>query len=219
MRILALDTSTELGAVGVLVDGEVRVESATRVRAQHGEHLMPVVARSLAQGEVAKEDLDLIVVGIGPGSFTGTRIGVATAQGLSIALRCPVVGVLSMHAVARGAPSAGPLAVVMDAHRGEVFAAAFEPGPDRLERLAPLCAQPTDAAERLARSGVHAVVGSGVRAYPSHFASPAWTTLEPVYDFPRGGPLARLGELKFAREGADPRLEPLYLRSWQQTVS
>lgn len=213
-----MDTSTDLGSVAVVQGGEVRAEIAARVSARHGETLLPIVREALAHASIAPAELDLVAVGIGPGSFTGTRIGVATAKGLVLALDRPIVGVVSLRAIARGAPGRWIVPVV-DAHKGEVYLAVYErAGGALIERLAPLHAVPEEAAVR-ARAVLAAeeavVCGSGVRRYPELAGALAPCVVLPaVWDAPRAAILAVEAEERLHERGPDDRaaLEPLYVR-------
>jgi len=123
VRLLCLDTTSEIGVVGVLVDGAVVASLSARVQHQHGETLLPHVAHVLSLAGLEIADVELIAVGLGPGSFTGVRIGVATAKGLSLARGTPLVGVRTSRALARG--SFGSLrAVAIDAKKDEIFVSA-----------------------------------------------------------------------------------------------
>ena len=114
MLTLAFDTATGIASCALVRDGEVL-----------GERTLPAVAVLAAADELLRDagleprDLDLLAVGIGPGSFTGVRIGLAVARGLALALDLPVAGVSTLDALAAGAPGAVP---VIDARRREVFA-------------------------------------------------------------------------------------------------
>ena len=93
---------------------------------RHGERMLPLVEELLAEAGWSLASLERIGVGVGPGSFTGLRIGVALAQGIALGLGCPVVGVGSLHAMAFAAPpSELPTAAVLDARRDEYFVALF----------------------------------------------------------------------------------------------
>ncbi len=216
MNVLALDTSTELGSVAVMGDGELRSEITARVRAKHGETLLPLIEEALRLAKVDKAALGLIAVGLGPGSFTGTRVGVATAKGLAVALGLPMIGVVSLRAMARGA--AAPLVLAAaDAHKGEVYAALYARVGDTLEtRIAPFHAPPEDALAQLGTLAPGAVAcGSALRRYPERFADRLGAELLPAsFDAPRGALIALEAVERFERDGADDarEMEPLYVR-------
>jgi tRNA threonylcarbamoyladenosine biosynthesis protein TsaB len=216
-----MDTSTDLGSVAVLVDGEPWAEVHARVRARHGETLLPLVAQALSAAGLKREELDLLAVGLGPGSFTGTRIGVATAKGLAVALDKPLVGVVTLRALAQAAPGRVVVPIV-DAHKGEVYVAVYERvGGVLHERLAPIHAVPEQAVVQLRavlpedRTEVVAF-GSGLRRHPEVLreALGAAVLLPPLWDAPRASLVALEGEARFAAGGQDDRaaLEPLYVR-------
>lgn len=216
VRVLAVDTSTDLGSVAVLIDGVPTAEIGAKVRARHGETLLPLVRQALECAGLAIADIDLLGVGIGPGSFTGTRVGVATAKGLALALDRPLVGVVSLAALAQGAPG-GWVVPVVDAHKGEVYAAAYERvGPTLVERIAPFHAPPAEAFATLGAKvppeGA-CTCGSGLRRYPEHIDR-RLTVLPPLFDVPRAAFIALEAQRDFAEGGADDRatLEPLYVR-------
>ena len=120
MLILAFDTATPAASVALVRDGELlgeRTSRAVRVLADADE--------LLREAGLGPDHLDALAVGVGPGSFTGVRIGLAVARGLALGLELPVAGVSTLDALAAGAPGSVP---VLDAARGEVFAGLFE-GP------------------------------------------------------------------------------------------
>ena len=113
MLILAFDTATEVATSALVADGEVLGERVSRAST-----LMEDVDALIRRGGMRSDALDALAVGIGPGSFTGVRIGLATARGLALALDIPVAGVSTLDALAAGAPGAVP---VVDARRREIF--------------------------------------------------------------------------------------------------
>ncbi|MET0344039.1 MAG: tRNA (adenosine(37)-N6)-threonylcarbamoyltransferase complex dimerization subunit type 1 TsaB [Polyangiales bacterium] len=219
---MALDTSTLVGTVAVLDGGTLRAEWSASVRASHGETLLPELARTLAQAGLTLGELDLFAVGLGPGSFTGVRIGVATAKGLALAGQKPIVGITSLRVVARGMAGEALRAVAVDAHKGEVYCALYRLGDDGdlHDVVPPFHAPPADAAERLlaaAGGASFALAGSGIARYGDALTGPLGPRArrEPAYcDVPRAACLAHEAERAYALHGPSDlaRLEPLYVR-------
>ena len=126
MIILALDTTTRDGSIAVLHDAVVRVERGGDGSVTHGQRLPGELADALSAAGVRREDVDLLAVAAGPGSFTGLRVGIATIQGLAMAHGKRVVAVSALEALARAAVnSRNTIGAWMDAQRGEVFAALY----------------------------------------------------------------------------------------------
>ena len=155
MTILGFDTSTAASTAAVLFpDGEA-VEAAPPAerlgeRPAHAAELLPAVRDVMERGGVGFADLDAIAVGLGPGTFTGLRIGVATARALAKASELPVRGVSSLAALAAGMAE-GPRLPLIDAKRGEVYGALF----DGNAQLWSPFALPVDALlSRLAEAGI-----------------------------------------------------------------
>lgn len=151
MRVLGIETSTSQAGVALLEGGKLVIERASARPKQSAERLLPLIAEVLAEAGWEASSLDRLGVSIGPGSFTGLRVGIACAQGLSLGLGIPLVGVTSLQAMARAVPESVPgLRVpLLDARRAEVFAGAYEAGPRAAERLAPLAVASELASERL----------------------------------------------------------------------
>src|SRR5213593_3400371 len=131
MLILAFDTATDVATSALVSDGEVLGERTSRAVT-----VLEDVDALLRQAGAHTRELDGIAVGIGPGSFTGVRIGLATARGLALSLGIPVAGVSTLDALAAGAPGALP---VIDARRGEVFVPLRATPPDELDVAGRVC--------------------------------------------------------------------------------
>ncbi|MEO8801161.1 MAG: tRNA (adenosine(37)-N6)-threonylcarbamoyltransferase complex dimerization subunit type 1 TsaB, partial [Polyangiaceae bacterium] len=123
MRICAVDTSTPVGTVAIFEDATLVAEAEQRVSNAHGESLVPIIGELLASAGWKPKDVARWAVGTGPGSFTGTRIGVATVKGIVMGSGADVVGVDAFAAVRYGVLVAEPetAVVLLDAMRGEVF--------------------------------------------------------------------------------------------------
>ncbi|PYR92717.1 MAG: tRNA (adenosine(37)-N6)-threonylcarbamoyltransferase complex dimerization subunit type 1 TsaB [Acidobacteria bacterium] len=128
MRILALDTSTAAGSAALAEDGRVTIARAGDGSRTHGERLPLELMALLGEAHVPLAAIDRFAVAIGPGSFTGLRVGIATIQGLAFAKHALVVPVSTFEALAwRAKDKTTAIAAWIDAHRGEVFASLFAP--------------------------------------------------------------------------------------------
>ncbi len=179
MLTLALDSSTATLSLAIVEWGDgakVLAEATPDDGGRHGEALPGAIDRLLAGAGLSLSDLDGCAVGLGPGSFTGLRVGLATLKGLCYARRLPLAGVSSLRALAAGAAAAAAGDVVfcplLDARRGEVYAGLFR-GP-AAEPLVPEVALPPSAIEGwLAATGLRArVLGEGLHAYRAALAAP-----------------------------------------------
>jgi tRNA threonylcarbamoyladenosine biosynthesis protein TsaB len=151
MNVLGIDTSTALSAACVVRDDGAAFESgraadALLERPVHGRELLPAIADALSRSGLGFGDLDSVAVGVGPGAFTGLRIGVATARAIASAQGIPLRPVSSLRALASGIDDPAPLPLI-DARRGELF--ALLPGHDE-----PLAAPPEEVARRALESGL-----------------------------------------------------------------
>ena len=178
--VLAFDTANEIIAIGlgVLHVSSCMIELTASVEAEarraSNTQLLPRIDAALAEHDVAREDIACVAVGRGPGSFTGVRIAMATAKGIASALEVPLVGVSSLDAVAWNAWAAGergPLSVVADAMRKEVYPVRYLLNDTGIERLeADRVVKAEDAARELAAEGD--LSGSASATVPSRSDSP-----------------------------------------------
>jgi tRNA threonylcarbamoyladenosine biosynthesis protein TsaB len=210
MVVLALDTTTRVGSCALARDGVVTLEQSSDTH-EHASRLPRDLMTLLDEGAVALADVDVCAVAIGPGSFTGLRIGIATMQGLAFAGGKPLIGISSLDALAHQA-SAARAATWIDAWRGEVYAALYEKG--RMVR-GPSVTRPIDELDALSAAPTH-FIGDGAAIYrdiivrtmgeQATIASPAAPSL--------AGTIALLaGEA--ARRGECPpphAIRPLYVR-------
>jgi tRNA threonylcarbamoyladenosine biosynthesis protein TsaB len=168
LKILAFDTATEATAVALCQEGgalEARDDPPPGTRPRHAGKLLGLIAELLERGNVGWSDLGRIAVGVGPGTFTGLRIGIATARGLARARDIPLVGVSTLRSLALNADAVegvDAVAAVIDARRGEVFAAAWSRGAGR-SLLAPQALAPSELVRELDALGAGRVlaIGSG----------------------------------------------------------
>jgi tRNA threonylcarbamoyladenosine biosynthesis protein TsaB len=213
MRLLAIDTGSDACSVAVANGDRVVVRSEIVGRG-HAEILFELIARALAEGRLAVSDLDRIAVTVGPGSFTGVRVGVAAARGLALALGQPAIGIgtLAVHAEeARALAGAHPVLAVLAAGRSELYGAVY--AADGSE-LAPPRAATAEGFAALARQhlaqdrGDLVLAGSGADDVLATLASPL-----PVahrHAVANVSALARLATI-IAPATASPA--PLYLRA------
>lgn len=134
-RLLALDTSSPIGSVAVADAGEVVARAVLRRRAAHASGLIPAIDEVMTAAGVERTALDGIVVGEGPGSFTGVRVAAATAKGLSRSLGLPVWAVSSLAAAAMARDYATIRYVLFDARAERVYGACYGVGSARIETL------------------------------------------------------------------------------------
>lgn len=130
MKILSIDTTSMHGSAS-LSDDERLVAQVQRTRPKtHASHLMMDIEGLLSKARWGRGDIDAVVVAVGPGSFTGLRIGIATAKGMALGFDIPLVGVSSLEALAQNGRDGGNGVVVslIDARRGELYAAAYRFG-------------------------------------------------------------------------------------------
>jgi len=222
MRLLAIETSGKMGEFAVLAEGEVLSESAVDVTGQLVERGIGEIEGVLGQAGIALADLDSIAVSMGPGSFTGLRVGLAIAKGLCFHREIALVGVPTLDAIAeaQGART-GFIVPVMDARRGEIYLSIYRSEGSAASRLTDYLALKPDAAIEMIRRecGEQPVllVGDAITPYGEVLAAgltsgaefapeEAWRVRAPV--------VGRIG-LSLLAEGKvlDPvTAEPMYIR-------
>ena len=232
--ILGIDTSTTVASVALVEGGKVVCEEsasdlgpngsrAPAARANHAEIVLPLVDKLLSRASRALADVSAIAVTIGPGSFTGLRIGLSTAKGLTYGVDVPVVGIPTLLALAaRVDDHKGLICPLLDARKREVYAALFRRRDDKIERISDdVVATPDRVVEsvRAAAGGAACLFffGDGARVYrnviEAALGDRALFTSGDSYPSTAAA-AARLGEQKILsgeREAAGS-LAPVYLR-------
>lgn len=214
MKILAIETSGGACSAAIM-SGASLCERTEPMARGHAERLVPLIGDVLAEAGVGYADLDLIAVTVGPGTFTGMRVGLATARGMALALNRPCLGVTSFACVleaARGDAEAAWIAgrdvlVVLDSRRSEVFSQRF--AAPRGEPAEPVVATPEDLCRT--SSGAGLIIGTA-----AHALSAAHCRCDAVLrDLPpSAAAVARVAERLWASGTRPSGLpDPLYLRA------
>jgi len=212
MTLLAIDCAANLCAACVFADGRALGRAVRDLGKGHAEHLMDVIAEAMQAAGVAYADLSRIGVSVGPGSFTGVRVGVSTARGLALALKIPAIGVTTLEAIAAEAwashPQPRPEAIMaaIDAGRDGIYvgvydelgAVRYDPVIMTLESAAELASR-----NRLSLAGSAAAGIAALMAEPSKLVGTTAATADIAT-------YARLAALKAVTA---ERPKPLYLRA------
>jgi tRNA threonylcarbamoyl adenosine modification protein YeaZ len=213
MRVLAIDTALDACAVCVFNSegGKALASESLAMARGHAEALMPLIARVMDKSDIGFSDLDRIAVTVGPGSFTGLRVGISAARGIALASGKPAVGVttLAVYAAPHIASEDGAqIVVAIDAKHGNVYAQVF--GNSGRTIVAPQVTAVADVV-RAAREAQVRIVGSG-----APLVAAGWPAGDPppLLVDPTGAPpiewVARLGA---AARKTDVPPKPLYLRA------
>jgi len=211
---LALDTSTPVGSVAIGRDGEVLAESLLRVRATHSEVVLPEIDRLLTGCGLGASDLRAVVVGGGPGSFTGVRIAASLAKGMCHARGLELFSFSSLAAVAAGAGCDRPVCAMFDARRGQVYAAGYRVGEGIEELFAPRAGALDQVLTDLGDPGEWCFAGDGAGPGEEAIRSAGGRVLDPETWVPSARSLLWLAAVDPDRgRVTDPeRWEPGYVR-------
>ena len=218
MRALGIETATSIASVGIVDGDRLCAACALPMPGSHARTVVPLIDRALAEAGMALHDLDVLAVSIGPGSFTGLRIGLSVAKGLALAARLPVIGVPTLEAyVHHAGPRPGTVSPVLDARKGEVYAAAFRWRGPEVELVSAARAVPPERWAASLRPPC-TLIGDGVDAYPACWRRTLGDASEMIRlaDLPpSGAAVARLGLTRLHAAGADDlaTLEPSYCRA------
>lgn len=212
MILLGIETAAELVGVALADDDGPLAGTFVRGERRHAETLAPAIGHVLAQAGLALKALDAVALDVGPGLFTGIRVGVATAQGLAEGLGIGIVPVTSVAVLAREVYDAGwdgPVAAVVDARRGEVFCARYS-GPEE-ETHPPARYSPEALAAELAAEPGVLLAGTGARRYAASFAG--FRVAAVVHPSPRALVAVAADRLAAGERPVAPaEVRPVYLR-------
>jgi tRNA threonylcarbamoyladenosine biosynthesis protein TsaB len=239
MIILGVDTATAAAGVALVEDGKLIAEeiqsnpgksstgTVARPRANHAEIVLPLIQSILTKARVAVAQLSGIAISIGPGSFTGLRVGLATAKGIAYASGLPLVGVSTLHATAARVPNFdGMICSLLDARKNEVYFALFRHDGQDLKRLTEDAMTSIDGALDQLRNSHRAsgssllFIGDGARTYEKFltrdFAASAQIFAGNGYSS-MAAQVVRLAEGRFRAHRTDDLalLVPVYLRPTQ----
>jgi tRNA threonylcarbamoyladenosine biosynthesis protein TsaB len=192
---LALDASTYTGTVVIFRDRDVVAEGQSHMRGAEREELMPTVAAALDEAGVSPRDIQRVVCGAGPGSFTSLRIAASIAKGLALGAGCPLFAAPSLALIPGSRPdlAPGPYLAVLDALRGQAYVAGYSLDANGLvSEILPLRLEPVAEVESLARAAGARAIGAG----------------QPIEAAPHARGVARL-EAMLVRDG------PVSISTWE----
>jgi len=225
LYILAIDSATPVAGLALLKEKSVIREEFVNFKKTHSETLMPMVDQVLRESEIGVQDLDAIAVTIGPGSFTGLRIGLAAAKGLSLASGKPLIGVSTLDVLAHNiAFSDSLICPLLDARKQEVYTAFYDSsGIYPLRLTADMACSPEELVNRVqaqaeasARKKV-VLLGDGFNPYAQFFQDALQECLQvpPAHLLlPRAAALGSLAWLRAGERDFDDAftLRPVYVR-------
>ena len=217
MRILSIDTATPSASAALVDGGRILAECLISGQKNHSERLLQIIDRLFDWTGIARESIDLIAVSVGPGSFTGLRVGISTAQGLAFALDKPLAGVPTLEVVASQTTGGdGLVSPMIDARKQQVYACLYRRTGGVLEQVQPATVlDPLAWVESLTGSAV--LIGTGASVYYGLIAACAAAkgcTIAPEHlGIPRASALAILAQVKYAGSAGRPELvSALYVR-------
>ena len=224
--VLGLDTASATASLAIIAHGKMMAE-VTRPASSHGAELPTAVSEVTDRAGIALKDLEGVAVGIGPGSFTGLRVGLAYAKGLVLALGCALIGIPTFDCLAlaaferHSAPEGVMICPILDARKGEVYANIYRAGADRLDKISqPLVIRLQNLFPELSDGVI--LIGDSKAKEASLLLSErgiSSTVLDEAGVNSRGRYVAALGAERMARGVTDTPaiVEPLYIRPAEAT--
>lgn len=227
MLVLGLETSTQRSSVALVDEGGVVASVSLGVPRRHGEFVAPAIRFCLDQAGVQLDGVHGVAVGLGPGLYTGLRVGIATAQSLAAARQLPVVGLSGLDVLAfRERYVRRLICAALDARRGELFWAFYRSAPGGVQRLGEIELGTADrlAAEIEEQAEECLIVGDGGLGAAEQLRAVGAEVAGPDNAWPEASELAELAVPRFIREETQTAIElqPIYLRQadarigWQE---
>lgn len=228
MKVLGIDTSTRCGSVGLVDQGGIISEYHLNIPITHSERLLEIINNLLRESRCPMQDLDGWAISLGPGSFTGLRIGVSTIKGLAYATQKPVAGVSSLDVLASQiSPSSYLICPILNARKGEVYTAFYGYNETNfLQRQSDYMAMKPEGLVKHIKEKV-IFVGDGAKTFGGYLRDSLSSLAlfpDPSLHLPRGSTVARLGS-ELLRKGEPLDLKtftPIYVRpseaeiKWQE---
>ena len=217
--VLGLETSTAVCSVGLSRDGALDMERSMRESHIHSEKLLSLVQEVIHAGGVSLSQVDVVAVSIGPGSFTGLRIGLSTAKGLSFALEKPIVAVSTFEAMAESArrrhPAATSVSVIIDARGEEWYRGRYRVSQGFLSAEDPVTIKSISELSAESEGDGSAIILTDKPDSLARIVKGGFV-IEDVHSSCRGDMVASVGYQKAAKgDFADvPSLEPMYLKDF-----
>ncbi len=224
MSILAIETATQVSSVAVLTDGKLAAELTMQAKLTHSETLMAHVEQAMKMAGTKREEAEAIAVSIGPGSFTGLRIGLAAAKAMSYVWEVPLLGVPTLEVLAQHFWSTdAAIFPLIDAQKGNAYVQPFSARAGRLRSEGPIAVK--SLSEILEEAGEEqgpvVLLGDMLRKIEGKLTLPANVHIAPLHlRMPRAANVAVLGAARLAAGEQDNvmDLEPLYIRRSEAEV-
>lgn len=218
MKILGIDTSSKFLSIALSGDKGLIAEESHLLDRSHSSLLVPKIKEMLKKNKVSISDIDGFIIGLGPGSFTGLRIGVSTAKGFGIATKKPCVGISSLDAMALAADGDNKVIVpIIDAKRKKLYSAIYKKEKDRIiKKSRYLLLGAEELMKKIdGKNGTVLFLGDGINLYKEkiqRFNKKA-IFLGEEYWYPKAGALIKLGTKRIAGFGKKDmnKLKPIYL--------
>ena len=223
MVILAIETATIVSSVAVAEEGKLLAEVTAAAKLTHSETLQPHIKQAMEMARVKREDIGAIAVSLGPGSFTGLRIGLAAAKGLAYAWGVPIVGVPTLEAMADNFPVPGATVVpLIDAQKGNAYMACYSRDEEGLKEVQPIEILPLDeVVKRCGAMEKNVILCGDMVKKLADKELPKNVILAPfTHILPRAATVAALGLERLAKGEEDNvmNLEPFYIRRSEAEV-